>query len=430
LKPTRLLAAALVALLGSSAAAQTPAPLTREQADEQYPRYKVELFEDASPSLGPSHAPVTIAMVMDFQCPFCARAASTIRGLKDQYGERLRLVFHNNPLAFHKQALPAAEAALAAHLQGRFWEYHDKLFANTRALGEPDLERYAEEIGLRIGIWKHDRESPRLREQIKQEQAQATRLGARGTPSFFINGRYLPGAQPPAKFESVIELELTAARELMSRGVSASDVYRELTRDALTEAKPRARRPTPSHPREDPDKIHDVPVGDAPTLGGPNAAVTIAVFTDYQCPYCGRLEPTLEQINDKYGSRVQIAWKHLPLPFHKRALPAARAAVAAQRQGRFYEYHRKLFDNHRKLEDSDLERYAREIGLDIRRFRRDLDSGSVDAAVESDQGLAGRIGARGTPTSYVNGRKVSGAQPFESFRKLIDEELKKRGLPY
>ena len=430
MKPTRIIiTTALLMLLGSAALAQTPAPLTREQADEQYPRYKIALFEDASPSLGPSHAPVTIVMVMDFQCPFCDRAAATLHDLKQQYGERLRLVFHNNPLAFHQRALPAARAALAAHLQGRFWEYHDKLFANTRTLEDPQLERYAEEVGLKISLWSHDLASPRLLEQIEKEQAQATRLGANGTPSFFINGRYLAGAQPAAKFEAVIEHELTAARQLTNRGVSPADLYRELTRDGLTEARPREPR-TPPPRRVEEDAIQDVPVGDSPTLGPPDAPVTVVVFTDYQCPYCSRLEPTLAEVREHYGSRVQIAWKHLPLPFHQRALPAAKAAVAAQLQGRFFELHRKLFENHRTLEDADIARYAREVGLNMRRFEQDAASGTVAAMVDSDLGLAGRIGARGTPTAYVNGKKVSGAQPFESFRKVIDEELQKVGIPH
>src|SRR6185436_13836335 len=145
------------------------------------------------------------------------------------------------------------------------------------------------------------------------------------------------------------------------------------------------------------------------------------------CPFCGRVVPTLKQIEDQYGGKVRIAFKHQPLPFHQNARPAAMAAMAAQEQGKFWEMHDKLFANQQALDRASLEKYAQEIGLDMGKFKAALDSNKFDAQITKDSNEGAAIGANGTPTFFINGRQLVGAQPIESFKAMIDEELKKKG---
>ena len=118
-------------------------------------------------------------------------------------------------------------------------------------------------------------------------------------------------------------------------------------------------------------------------------------------------------------------FKHNPLPFHKDAQPAAKASIAAQKQGKFWEYHDKLFANQKALSGADLDRFAQEVGLNMAKFKKDMNSAETAAQIAADQKLAQEVQARGTPNSFVNGRQVSGARPFADFKKVIDEEVKK-----
>jgi protein-disulfide isomerase len=152
------------------------------------------------------------------------------------------------------------------------------------------------------------------------------------------------------------------------------------------------------------------------------------IFSDFQCPFCSRVEPTLKQISDKYGSKIRFVWKNYPLPFHQNAMPAAEAAMAADAQGKFWEMHDKLFANQQSLDRATYEKHATELGLNMDKFKADLDGGKYKAAVNADVQYGNSLGGgMGTPTFFINGRKISGAMPVDSFTAVIDEELKKKG---
>ena len=153
------------------------------------------------------------------------------------YGDKVRVVFKHNPLPFHKDAGPASEAALAAGAQGKFWEMHDKLFANQKALKRANLETYATELGLNLAQFKADLDSGKFKAAIKADQALAAQFGARGTPGFFINGRNLRGAQPFANFKKIIDEEIKKAEALIAAGTPRANVYACLlyTSDAADE---------------------------------------------------------------------------------------------------------------------------------------------------------------------------------------------------
>lgn len=195
---------------------------------------------------------------------------------------------------------------------------------------------------------------------------------------------------------------------------------------AMNEARPSA-APAAARPgRPDPTRIYSVKIGDAPRKGGENAKVSIVEFSDFQCPYCSRVTPTLKQIEKEYGSQVQIAFKHLPLSMHAKAPAAHAAAQAAHEQGKFWEMHDLIFANQKEMSPEKYEQYAAEMGLDLARFKKDVASPSIKKKVEADSAEAASLGITGTPAFLVNGRYLSGAQPFANFKRVIDEELAKK----
>ena len=172
-------------------------------------------------------------------------------------------------------------------------------------------------------------------------------------------------------------------------------------------------------------EVYKVAVGDAPTKGGKQPKVTIVEFSDFQCPFCSRVNPTLAQLEKDYGNDIQIAFRHLPLPFHENAMPAAEAAEAAREQGKFWEMHDKLFANQTALDRANLDKYAQEIGLDMGKYKAAMDSHKFKDRIKQDSDDAEKFGARGTPNFFINGRNLRGAQPLEAFKSAIDEEMKK-----
>lgn len=192
----------------------------------------------------------------------------------------------------------------------------------------------------------------------------------------------------------------------------------------LAEAPAAAARPSRPN-RPDADREYDVEVGDAPIKGSDDAIVTIVEWSDFQCPFCNRVTPTLEQIEKEYGDKVRIAFKHMPLSIHPQAMQAHAAAEAAHRQGKFWEMHDRIFANQRDLSEATLERHAREIGLDMERFARDLDDARLKQRIESDLQQASKLGVTGTPSFFINGKYLSGAQPFPNFKRMIDAAIEK-----
>ncbi len=212
--------------------ADAPTPEQKAQAGRPDPEARYAATVDDAQTRGPADALVTIVMFEDFQCPFCSRAAATMDRVAKEYGQDVRLVFKHNPLAFHQAAMPAAMASEAAGRQGKFWKMHDLLFENQKELEQEDLLRYAKKLRLNRQRFKRDLRDQALEQKIKDQQEQAERLGARGTPAFFINGRFLSGAQPFESFAELIDEELAHARTMLEQGTARSEVYDALMRTA------------------------------------------------------------------------------------------------------------------------------------------------------------------------------------------------------
>ena len=375
-----------------------------------------------SPVAGPKYARVTLIVFSEFQCPFCARVEPTLAQVKSKYGESVRVVWRNMPLPFHNHAMFAARAAMAAEAQGRFWPYHDKLFANQQSLDEESLRRYAAELGLDMKRFEADYTSPKIREQIDADIKVARAHDANGTPTSFVNGRVLVGAQPLAAFSAAIDDELARADKLLARGVKLPDLYPTILREM-------SETPTAARDGDDePEQHAEVKIpGDAPTVGARSAPVTLVEFSDFQCPFCGRAAATVSTLHKKYKGSLRVVYMHQPLAFHQFAQVAAEASMAAHAQGKFWPFHDKLFENQRSLERADLERYAAEVHLDLPRFRKALDEHVFAARVRADSEEGSRVKADGTPTFFINGVRLSGAQPQDRFEALIDKALAARG---
>ena len=166
-----------------------------------------------------------------------------------------------------------------------------------------------------------------------------------------------------------------------------------------------------------------IDIGKSPVKGPAGAKVTIVEFSDFQCPYCKRGHDTMDEVLKAYPKDVKVAFKHYPLPFHKEAEPASRAAYAAQQQGKFWEYHDVLFNNQDKLGADFYLATAKELKLDEAKFKADMNSEAAGKQVKEDSEIGSKNGIQGTPGFFVNGVAVKGAYPASHFKQIVDRWL-------
>jgi len=372
-----------------------------------------------APVRGRSDALVTIVVFSDFQCPYCKRGEAVIDRVRETYGDKVRIAWKDEPLPFHPHAMPAAELAREARAEkgdAGFWAAHDAIFAAAPRLEDDDLVTLGKVLGLDAARVKTAIEAKRYAARIEDDLDEAEELHADGTPHFFINGRRLAGAQPFEAFKAIIDEEIRHAEALIAKGTPRHSVYEAIMKGAVV------------------GDVRTVPPrATAPFKGPASAPVIIEEFADFQCPYCTRAEPALAEVAAKYGSRVKLVWRNLPLPFHKHAALAAEAAAEAQHQKGdvgFWAMHDKLFA-HQADHDGDgsglerpaLDAYARELGLDVVAFDRALDAHVHKAEIEEDTRAAEAAQINGTPAFVVGGYLVTGAQPFARFQRLIEHVL-------
>jgi protein-disulfide isomerase len=167
-----------------------------------------------------------------------------------------------------------------------------------------------------------------------------------------------------------------------------------------------------------------IDISGSPVKGTENAKVTIVEFSDFQCPYCRRGYETMEQLEKAYPKDVKVVFKHFPLPFHNEAEPAAKAAWAAQQQGKFWEYHEELFKNQDKLGAEYYVELAKTMKLDVEKFKKDMASEAAAKQIKADTEIGQKNGIQGTPGFFVNGVAVKGAYPAEHFKGIIDRWIK------
>jgi protein-disulfide isomerase len=175
------------------------------------PRVNVTYAAD-DPVKGNAKAPVTIVEFTDFQCPYCQRSQSTLKQVEETYPNDVKIVARQYPLPFHNRAKPAAEAAMCAKEQGKFWEYRDKLF-DKQQLNDEDFRRYAKELNLNSGKFEKCLASHKYAERIEKDIAEGQKFGVTGTPAFFVNGEMINGAQPFPSFQTAIQGALSNSKK-------------------------------------------------------------------------------------------------------------------------------------------------------------------------------------------------------------------------
>lgn len=171
------------------------------------------------------------------------------------------------------------------------------------------------------------------------------------------------------------------------------------------------------------EKVEKLAAGTVPAFGPADAKVTIVEFSDFECPFCSRAAAVATQVKAKYADKVRFVFRQFPLSFHKNAHLAAQASLAANAQGKFWEFHDKLFQNQSSLDRASLEKFAKEVGLNVDRFKKELDDKTYASAVDADFKLGEEVAVEGTPSMFLNGARVANPTDFETLSKQIDEAL-------
>jgi protein-disulfide isomerase len=343
---------------------------------------------------GPSFAPVTIVEFSDFECPFCARMPAVLEQLLSEYPDQIRLVFKHSPLSIHKNAPLAHEAALAAGLQGKFWEMHDLLFAKQKQLAMADLIGYAKELQLDVPAFTAALTDRRLKPIVDQDLLEARAFGVNSTPTFFVNGQRFGGAAT-----------LDTLKGLVDRALGKPVVPTATTTTVAAQ------------------RVGRINTDGAPVRGAADAPVTIVEFSDLQCPFCAQSIPVMQWVMTAYDGRVKWFFKHYPLSIHPNAMIVHHAAVAAAEQGKFWAMHDALFADRKIIKREALIALAERLGLDVPRFTADLDNQRLRTKIELDRREGTALGIGGTPTFFINGRKMVGYKTHEEMKAVIEQEL-------
>ncbi len=395
-------------------------------------RYRVD-YSSSEPWLGAQVPLVTLVVFTDYQCPYCARLDETLSKLLREYPDTLRVVFRQFPLEMHNSARLASQAALAAHRQGAFAQLHSWMFANRSDLSRQTIEAQAARAGLDPVRFHADLDSSWAQHQVDTDIGFGKHFQVSGTPAFFINGRPFSGAQPIDMIQPVINEEIGLAQRLIAAGAPPPELWARFMAAAAPERS--AARGTPggggavAKTPPPPATRVDTKVAKLPRRGPKSANIEILVCGDFDCPFCARGAQTTQELLKKHGD-VALFFRHEPLPMHTNARAAHRAAEAAHRQGKFWTMYDLLYAEPKKRSKAELEEMAKQAGLDIERFRRDIADPKLDRVISDQFSVCNSdLGATGTPTFFINGRKLVGAQPLASFEKILDEERAGKGPP-
>jgi len=332
-------------------------------------------------------APVKIVEFFDYQCPFCNATLPALQTALKNNSEQIQFILKHDPLPIHPDSMLAHEAALAAGEQGKFWEMDALLFAHQQKLKFPDLLEYGRQLHLDMAVFEERLKSHHYKPAIEQDIALAKALGVDGTPTFFINGQQLSGAQTAENLESAI-----AGR-------------------------------SPARANDNAAAIARLNLSQSPVRGPADAPVTIVEFSDFQCPFCARAVSTLVELRKQYAGQIKWVFKNYPLTFHPDSQLAHRAALAAGQQGKFWEMHDLVFSTQNALKRNDLMEKAQTLNLDMVKFAADLESKEIANQIEADQKEGDSLHVNGTPTFYIDGKEYTGALPLETFKAAIDREL-------
>ncbi len=408
-----------------------------------------------APFMGPEDARLTLVVFSDFQCPYCKRFAQASHEIVEKMDGDLKLVFMNFQLhnecndsvsrPMHPQACLAANAAMAANAQGKFWEMHDHIFENSRNLTSEELVSFAQSQGMDGEKIRQAIENNEYKDVLNEQAKQLLPTGSRGTPTAFLNGRKMQARWDDV--DSVVEFlkeqlepgekveepavkpavdspgDLPAARVVLDDGTRLEERLSNLAErmDALGLSGPKR----PSAPKgPDPKREYKFNLDKAQPLGKADAPVSLVVFSNFTCPHCANFAKEIHEIHKKYPERVKIYFKNVPNQSQQASVQAHMAAVAAQEQGKFWEMHDKIFDNRKNISDESLKQFAQDIGLDLAKYQAGFEDKSYIKVLADDLKEADSAAVKGTPTLFING-KVQADRSMKGIEETINKLLEK-----
>ena len=390
---------AALALIGCAASAAnagagtTPSPGTVAPTPAE-----MEILSDAK------DAPVSIMVFSDYACPYSGKFYVQLAALEKKYPSRLRVMLRQLPLEIHEQSPIAHEAALAAAAQGKLAAMSALLFANQNRLDRDSLLSYAKQIQLDVPLFQKALESHMYRPIVDEDVQEARALGIDSTPTIFLNGQKLTG------FQTLDVLDKAVARELANAGAPQSGASEAATAQG--------------EPVIGPEMLAKLTKGAAEVRGAAGAPVTIIEFSDFQCPFCRQTVKPLEDLLAARPNQVRLIFRSYPLEFHQYSELAHEAALAAGAQGKFWQMHDLIFSNQRSLERADLDRFAQQLELDMTAFQHALDQHTYAGEIAADRALGNELAVEGTPTLFINGKRLMGAQSLAELEQLVDQQAR------
>ncbi len=358
-----------------------------------------------APAKGSPSAPIKMVEFADFHCHFCRKVAATLEKVVQNYPDKVQLIFRHYPLSPSpgSESFLTHEASACANEQGKFWEFYDEIYKTESSPKPDDLEGLASNVGLDMGKYKECMQSHRYQSAIQNDIAAGKAKGVQGTPTIFVNEETVNGAYPYEYFVDLVNNILTPGK-----------------------VKPTQKPAQPSPAAEGPVQFNNDDLKGRPSIGPDNAPITIVEFSDFHCPFCKRVGPTLEQVMKNYKGKVRRVWRHYPLPMHAGADRTHQASECAHEQGKFWQYHDKIFETQGPKHDQLLTEISKQVGLDQKKFEKCLSQGKYKNLIQQEIAEGSKVGVRGTPTLFVNGQRLPGAVPYESFDSIIKSELAKK----
>jgi protein-disulfide isomerase len=347
----------------------------------------------ASPTAatGGANAPLTIVEFTDFQCPFCRAAVAPMEQFMADRGREIRWVFRAFPLDFHPEAEIAAEAALAAGEQGKFWQMHDMLFAHQSALKVDDLRAYAKELKLDMNAFDNALATHKFAGQIAADRALGVKAGVNGTPTFFVDGQAYSGVRTLPELNQIAD-----AHAAPVAGKSAG-----LAAIALT----------------------DAIVPDQQVFGpATRVPLTLTWFVDIRSPLAARQAELIHRLTKQYDGNVRVFYRAFALDSHPDSKLAGAALIAALKQDKFWPMYDALAERRDTLDREKLVAIADSLKLDHAAFGAALDDSAADVALDIND--AARRGIQGAPVLFINQQRVDGLQMDQAYTAILDSQLR------
>jgi protein-disulfide isomerase len=374
-------------------------------------------LDSSVPVWGSRDALVTVLVFGDLECPHTRKSLSTLRRLRNAFKSELRIAWRHRPLPDHVHARPAAEFAARVHLSSgpdAFWSLIEQAAGSSAAPTEAELMRWRGSADVPKSQKSHAADAKLAAERVSRDLDLAGRYDVRSTPTFFINGTRVEGTRSYAQMRQLIDAERKASRFLLAQGIARSELYSTRAKKNLINVGPDViERTCPK-------------IAGSPVRGAPSAPVTLVEFSDFECEYCKRAQPSLSSLLARYGKDLRLVWKNFPLEQHTRARAAAALAVRAyEERGErgFWQVHDDLFLSAPDLGEATLLRIAKRASLNPEAARDALRLAERNTSIARDVALGEKLEVSGTPTFFINGRRLAGARAASEFRAVIEEEL-------